>query len=268
MFVILHLILGRFIVKKILFMTLLIGAQLLAQDTDKQTFEQRQLVDMPTAGVLKRGQYEVGMRVYANGGILANVNVGLTDRFMFGISWGGEKFVGSGSVDFNPLPGVDVRYRVIDESIVSPAVTIGFNSQGFGKYNKRLDSTRINRYTEKSRGLFAVASKNFEFLGTMGWHGGVNWAVTEKKDRDNQLDFFVGADKSLNKELSVVGEYDVAWNDNKEIIGHHRGYLNLGAKFNFNEAFLVEFLLKDVLNNSKEIGKFSREFRFTFIQTF
>ena len=252
----------------ILIVALMFGSQLFGQDSSTKISEQRQLVDMPTAGVLKRGQYEVGMRVYANGGILGNVNVGLTDRFMFGISYGGEKFVGSGSVDFNPLPGVDVRYRVIDETIVGPAVTIGFNSQGFGRYNKRLDSVRVNRYTQKSRGLFAAASKNFEFLGTMGFHGGVNWAITEKKDKDNQLDFFVGADKSLNQELSVVGEYDVAWNDNKKIIGHNRGYLNLGAKLNFNQRFLVEFLLKDVLNNSREIGKFSREFRFTFIETF
>jgi len=249
-------------------MALIVGAPLVAQDSNTHVFEQRQLVDMPTAGVLKRGQYEVGMRVYANGGILANVNVGLTDRFMFGISWGGEKFVGSGSVDFNPLPGVDVRYRVIDESIPMPAITVGFSSQGYGRYNKTLDSTRINRYTQKSRGLFVSASKNFEFLGTMGLHGGLNWAITEKKDKDNQPDFFVGADKSLNKQLSVVGEYDVALNDNKKIIGHHRGYLNVGAKLNFSDQFLVEFLLKDILDNSKEIGKFSREFRFTFVQSF
>ncbi|NUM79393.1 hypothetical protein HUU42_01205 [bacterium] len=244
-----------------------------AQDTtqdETKPREQRMLVELPTAGVLSKGEYEVGMRLFANGGVLANIGVGMTNRFMFGISYGGENFVGSGSVDFNPLPGVEVRYRLIDESLAMPAITIGFNSQGYGRYIKRAaDSTdRINRYTQKSRGLFAVASKNYSFMGNLGFHGGINWAATEKKDKDNQPTFFVGLDKSLNDELSVVGEYDFAINDNKDIIGHGRGYLNLGAKLSFSGKVMVEFMLKDVLNNSKELGKFSREIRLTFNDAF
>ncbi len=230
---------------------------------------QKQLVDVPTAGVLGKGQYEVGLRAFANGGLLANINVGMTDRFMIGISYGGEKFIGTGEIKFNPLPGVDVRYRIIDENVALPAVAIGFNSQGYGPYIKRLnDSTRVNRYSQKSPGLFAVASKNYAFLGTLGFHGGLNWSVTEKKDKDNQPNFFAGIDKSINKELSAVCEYSISFNDNKKLVGYKRGYLNTGAKLNFNDKVLVEFYIKDLFNNSKAFGKYSRELRLSFINSF
>lgn len=243
------------------------ASNLLPQDSTVK-LEMRQLVNTPSAGMLGRGQYEVGMRLFANGGVLANVNVGMTKNFMIGISFGGEKFIGSGKVNFNPEPGVDVRYRIIEESVVGPAVTIGFDNQGFGPFLKRApDSTKVNRYAQKARGLFAAASKNYAFMGNIGFHGGVNWDLTEKKDKDNQLNFFAGVDKSINQELSLVAEYDLALNDNRNLIGHKRGYLNIGAKLNFSRVN-VEFLVTDLFNNSKDIAKYSREIKLSFVNVF
>lgn len=243
-----------------------------SEDLQPPVVEQRQLIDVPTAGVLQKGQYEAGLRLFDNGGLLANINVGITNRFMIGIAYGGERIVGSGEVKFNPLPGVDVRYRMIDETDLGPAVTVGFNSQGHGPWVKSVPgdsgAEKVNRYTHKSRGLFAVASKNYKFLGTTGFHGGISWATHEKKDKDNQPTVFVGIDKSINNELSAVAEYDLALNDNKDLIGHGRGYLNIGAKFNFNNSFLFEVLMRDALNNSKEFGKFAREVRLSFVTSF
>jgi hypothetical protein len=248
------------------------AVRLMAQEQTPVKTEFRQLVNTPTAGVLGRGQYEVGMRMFANGGVLANINVGMTSRFMIGISFGGENFIGSGKVTFNPQPGVDVRYRIIEESMAAPAVTIGFDNQGFGPYLKRVKATdttatTVNRYAQKARGLFAAASKNYAFMGNIGFHGGFNWDLTEKKDKDTQLNFFAGVDKSINEELSIVGEYDRALNDNRNIVGHKRGYLNIGAKLNFHKVF-VEFLMTDLLNNSKEIGRYSRELKLSFVNSF
>ncbi len=259
--------------KQFVLLIALCGAVASAQDSSSgedasSRVEPRFLVDAPTAGVLKKGQYEVGMRLFANGGMLGQVQVGMTNRFMFGISWGGERFVGTGSVDFNPLPGVDVRYRALEETFGGPAVTVGFSNQGFGRYIEKIDTVKVERYTQKSKGFFVVASKNYQFMGNLGFHGGVNWSITEKKDKDKDINLFVGADKSINEELSVVGEYDFGWNDNKDWVGHGRGYLNLGAKLNFNGQLQLEFMVRDVLNNSKEQGKFSREFRVSFVDTF
>jgi hypothetical protein len=234
--------------------------------------QKRQLVNIPTAGVLQRGQYDVGMRLFDNGGVLTSIGVGVNDRFMFGIAYGGENIIGSGKVKFNPLPGVEARYRVIDESVPGPALTIGFDNQGFGPYVKRaaVDTTvkKVNRYTQKSRGLFVVASKNYTFMGNTSVHGGISWSVTEKKDKDNAPAFFVGVDKSLNNELSFVAEYDLALNDNKGIIGHKRGYMNVGLKFNFGSKVLIDFIMTDILNNSRDFGKFSRELRISLVHNF
>ena len=116
--------------------------------------------------------------------------------------------------------------------------------------------------------MFAVASKNYSFAGQLGIHGGINWSVTEKKDKDNQPAFFIGIDKSINKELSGVWEYNLALNDNREIIGHHRGYMNIGAKFNFNNRVVIDFIMTDILNNSKNVGNYSRELRLSLMNVF
>jgi hypothetical protein len=256
--------------KKLIVILLVIAANLSAQEQNSEKkIELRQLINTPTAGVLDRGQYEVGMRLFAKGGVLTNINVGMTNRFMIGISYGGENFIGSGNVNFNPQPGVNVRYRLIEESVTAPAVTIGFDNQGYGPYIKKVQASDsiVNRYAQKARGLFAAASKNYAFMGTIGFHGGVNWDLTEQKDKDNQLNFFIGVDKSINEELFLVGEYDLGLNDNRNIIGHKRGYLNIGAKLNFHKV-MVEFLMTDLLNNSRDIAKFSREIKLSFVNAF
>lgn len=255
-----------------LILAVVLSADGFSQDVAGSSAQLRQLVNVPTAGVLGRGQYEVGMRLFDRGGVLANIEVGVSDRFQFGISYGGENFIGSGNIDFNPLPGVDARYRLIDESIPGPAVAVGFNNQGFGRFLQKVpgdtSGSEVDRYVQKSLGLFIVASKNYAFMGTIGIHGGMNWAVTEKKDKDNQPAFFVGVDKSLNPELSLVSEYILALNDNRDLIGHGRGYLNVGTKFNFNNQIMIDFMMTDVLNNSKQIGKFAREFRLSLVNQF
>ncbi|MBL7996555.1 hypothetical protein JNM05_14405 [bacterium] len=258
----------RFIIYSCL--ALAMGIQSFAQENVAQ--QKRSLVNVPTAGVLQKGQYDVGMRLFDNGGVLTSIGVGITDRFMFGIAFGGENIIGSGKVKFNPLPGVEARYRMIDESTPGPAVTVGFDNQGFGPFIKKVgvDSTtqKVNRYTQKSRGLFVVASKNYAFMGNLGFHGGISWSVTEKKDKDDGPAFFIGMDKSLNDELSFVGEYDLALNDNKGLIGNKRGYLNMGVKFNFGNRVMIDFIMTDMLNNSRSFGKFSRELRLSLVTTF
>lgn len=155
-----------------------------------QQMQPTMLIDTPTAGTLDRGSYDVGLRLYANGGVLGDISVGLSSRLMFGISFGGENIIGEGDIHWNPNPGIHLRYRMIDETIALPAFTVGFNSQGYGAYLKS-----AKRYTVKSRGFFLVASKNYAFLGDLSFHGGVNYSL-EKGDGDTDLNFFTGLMKS------------------------------------------------------------------------
>lgn len=224
------------------------------------------LINVPTAGVYPRGAYAVESRVFRDGGLMVGISAGISNRFMFGISYGGARIIGDDVVIFNPQPGVEVKYRFLDENERFPAVLLGFNSQGYGKYQDSL-----KRYETKAKGFYLVASKNYRFLGNLGLHAGIYYNPLEDADGDRDPSFFIGIDKDLNQEISFVFEYDAALNDNEtnEIsLGSGKGYLNAGVRWTLVESFHIELYLNNILLNRNEIEHFSREIKITFIEFF
>ncbi len=212
-----------------------------------------QLIYTPAALSYERGTLESDLSMYSNGGLLASLTIGITDRFNIGISYGGENIIGTGDVNLNPQPCAQIRYMMYPEQYLVPAILIGFDSQGFGKFDKD-----VKRYYVKSRGLYAVASKNTSFLGGLGLHGGLNYSL-ENDDGDEDINMFIGAHKFLNEELVVLAEYDLAINDNENnTLGSGKGYLNLGIRWSFQKQFFVEFSWNDILENKRETSS-SRE---------
>lgn len=225
--------------------------------------EKLHLIDTPTAGTLPRGSFEIHLRMFGNGGLLSGVAVGLTPRFMIGLSYGGENIIGAGDINWNPNPGIQGRIRVIDETFATPAVTIGFDSQGYGPYNDE-----FNRYQIKSKGFFAAASKNYAILFNLGVHGGLNLSL-ENDDDDESLDFFLGADLSFNREFRFLFEYDPGRNDNNDKgFGTGDGFMNVGVQWTFSERLFVEFYLKNLLKNGPEGTDINRVFRIAYLEYF
>ena len=221
------------------------------------------LIDVPTTKTISMGGLETELRMYAGGGLLTSLRVGITYRFSLGVSYGGENIVGTGDVNLNPQPCVHIQYLFMDEQFLIPAIVVGFNSQGFGGYDKTL-----KRYKIKSRGLYAVASKNTSFLGGIGLHGGLSWSL-EKQDGDSDPTLFLGCHKWLNSELVILGEYDAAINDNNEnALGRGKGYLNAGVRWIFKESLFVEFAWKNILENVKNIQGSSREIKLVYVTHF
>ncbi len=172
------------------------------------------LVDCPTAGTLKRGSFNAVVRAYPNGGLLASTDIGMSNRLMIGVSYGAEGIVAEEKPVWNPRVEFDIRLSVIDEGLVFPAITAGFSSQGYGAYIEE-----FKRYTYKSKGFFVVGSKNYPFYEwQVGLHGGFNYS-TEQDDHDTNMDFFIGTDARLNKDMGLVMEYDFATNDNNYRLG-------------------------------------------------
>ncbi|TFH02247.1 MAG: hypothetical protein E4H13_02670 [Calditrichales bacterium] len=241
----------------LLFLPLVIHAQ------DLSLLEPLRLIDTPTAGTLMRGSFRAETDVYPSGGILAGISAGISNRFMFGLSYGGTNMIGVGEVDWNKQIGATVRYRLFEEDFVIPAILLGYDSQGYGAF---LDST--NRYINKSMGLFAAVSKNFQFLGILGLHGGVNYSF-EKDDKDKDLNVFAGIEKSINPELVFVAEYDFAFNDDApSSVGRGKGYLNAGLKWAFAGKLEISFVLKDIFKNRRDINGISREIRIAYAEIF
>ena len=227
--------------------------------------EPTMIIDKPTAGMLHRGSYYVNANFFEQGGVLVGVSVGLIDRFNFGISYGGTDILGMKKPEMNPYPGVNVKLRILEESQAAPAVTVGFDWQGRGSY---LDS--LKRYVIKSPGFYAVASQNYAIAGNLSVHGGLNLS-TERGDGDKDLNAFVGAEKSLGKDISLLGEYDFGMNDNSANAlgrGRGRGYLNLGFRWSWGKGLVLGLDIKDVLKNQGDITVGNRTIQIEYVGNF
>jgi hypothetical protein len=240
----------------------LFASQVYAQDP--QTSEMCVLIDQPTAGSLHKSDYALDVSLYPGGGALADMQVGLFDRFMLGVSYGGRNVIGRGKVEWNKLPGVLIKYRLFEESLF-PALSLGFDSQGYGLWSDSLD-----RYEIKAKGLFAVASKNFTlgWFGSIGFHGGVNYNSFETTDQ-RSVNGFLGVDKSINGQISLIGEYNLGLDDNNlKALGKNRGYLNAGIRWVFARQLSLAINFKDILQNRKDISSIAREARISYVESF
>lgn len=249
----------RFLVIVILFSPLLY-----AQGTagDKAKYEIRYLIDMPTAGILNKGFVSVDTDILPDGVMILTIEAGIFENVSFGISYGGSNLIGSGDVDWYNWPGINIRARLLNESILIPAIVLGFDSQGKGLYDDDL-----NRYQIKSPGFFGAVSKNFEFLGYLSLHGTVNYSL-ESDDGDNFVNLRVGAEKTLGSSFSLIAEYDFALNDNSGIYGSEKGYLNMGIRWSIGTGFTLGFDLRDLLSNkSWSTNSADRSLRIEYLQS-
>jgi len=210
------------------------------------SLQPRYMVDLPTAGLSPKGGFYVDSDIYGEGGVLFYLGVGFARYFSFGISYGGLRIIGSGDPEMNPRPGVQLKARIIEESFVIPAIALGFDSQGRGAYIDSLD-----RYLMKSRGIYAVASKNWDLLGPFSAHGGISYSLED--DDENGATIFLGVIKTFGDFLDVRGEYDFAindsWKDNPKVSDD--GILNMSVIWHVNTSFSIGIEVRDILTGNK-----------------
>jgi hypothetical protein len=245
--------------KIVLSLLLLLPISVIGQGFDVHP---RHVIDTPTAWPLPQAGFALMARAFGNGGVIASLSVGVSKQFMFGASYGGTHVLGEDSLLWNRAPGIMVRYNLIEESFALPSISIGFESQGYGPY-----ISELSRYTNKSPGFYVVASKSYEFLEHLDFHGGVNYSL-ERDDGDRDVNLFTGASLAFNRDFELLGEYDFALNDTKEKVslGEGTGYLNAGVRLNVKKVVYIEVFLKNLLQNRRSAKYFNREFQITFFQ--
>ena len=259
-------------IKLILLLFLMLNISAFAQESQKVTevsrvpmLEPRRLIDCPTAGLLPRASFDFDIRVFPEGGVIFGLDIGLMKRFMVGMSFGGKNVIGEGEPDWNPRIEFAAKYRLINESWGFPALAIGYDSQGEGVFDDSLD-----RYSYKSKGFYAVMSKGYA-AGEVpfGLHGGINYSL-ENDDKDKDISLFFGTDMRFGDNLGVVAEYDLGTNDDKakELFGQGYGYLNIGIQWIFSEQLFLQFNLKNLLLNKKDISTWGRGFRIVYFESF
>ena len=251
----------------------------------EQPYPPLYLVSVPTAGTLPKGTFTSEFLLQKNGGVLPKIEVGLTNHFMIGMSYGVQKFIGDRKMAVNKTyPEVQIKYRAYEETTQWPAVVVGLDTQGRGEYHEFSieddeTSTLIERYDRKALGAFVVASKNWNALGNLGFHVGLSKNLTENKDGDNDLDFFFGFDKELNRSFSLLLEYDAAFNDNKSesslndnldqiTFGKGKGFLNAGLRWAVTTNLMLELDYNNITKNNDSAEYATREVKIIYSESF
>lgn len=229
--------------KNLIFILLLTAAFCFAQSV-----KTKRMIDIPSAYNLAQAEIELGGRLYATDGMSGEINIGVLQDLYFGVSYGGTQIIGRDKPVWNGHPGVRVQFLMLHEDYYYPNISLGFDSQGYGGWSDP-------RYVVKSKGFFLVFSKNYFVsggnLGTLGLHAGANYCVTEEPyNGDDNINAFLGIDKSLIKNMNLICEYDFAFNDDSQYSGNREmGFLNIGLRWSFNNELHLEFDLKDILRN-------------------
>lgn len=233
-----------------------------------------ELIDIPTASLLKSGDFVAGLRFYENGSLLGKLSVGLSDRIMFGVSYSGERVIGGDDIIWSEMPGVQLAYRIIDESLMFPALTLGLDTQGYGKYWRQSDyrdlgvtdssgevspdQYLVDRSAVKPRGFYLVGSKGYQSFRNIDLHAGVSYS-TDTDDPDNDPTIFMGINLELSKEAAVIFEYDFALNDDTiHYANNSNGYMNLGVRIAFPQSITLEFDLKNLLADDTPLSGLRR----------
>ncbi|MDO9578917.1 MAG: YjbH domain-containing protein [Candidatus Cloacimonadales bacterium] len=230
------------------------------------SYELNTLIDSPTAGILQKGEAEISAKLYKDNGLVLGTKVGLFPRFMIGVNYGAEEIVGNKNPRWHERVEFNCKIRFLDETAQLPAAVIGYDSQGHGKYHPE-----DKRYDIKSKGAYLAASKNYFFLGNLGFHLGANYSL-ENKDKDAGINLFAGADKSLGDMIVLCAEYDTAWNDNKgtdenvEMLGV--GFLNASLNIHFTDYLVLKISFYDLLQNRQDTEGCDRTLTLLYFMTF
>lgn len=231
-------------------------------------YDMESLVDVPIAGMLQRGEASIFTEFYKDNGMLIGMRIGLFNRLEVGMSYGAENIVGNQDPDWHDQIEFHGKFRLLDERYNIPAMALGFDSQGHGRFNKLRDEegNEIRRYDIKSKGAFFVMSKNFGFFGNLGVHLGCNYSL-EDSDDNRSMNIFTGIDKMLGDVVVATVEYDMALNENGKWLTTgegepvdyiERGYLNAGIGIFFTDDLYLQLKFNDLLQSREDTNAADR----------
>ncbi|MDD4857888.1 MAG: hypothetical protein PHD74_07260 [Candidatus Krumholzibacteria bacterium] len=230
-----------------------------------QILEDVRVVTSPTASILPHGGYLFQGSMGSESAIVAALKVGFFDRCMIGASYGFQGFVGRGDMHANDRPGFEVRLRIIEESEAGPAFVLGIDTQGENAYLED-----ANRYTRKSKGIYAALGKNYRVIGDCSINAGVNYSF-ENRD-EGGMNVFCGFELEIINGFSVLLDYEPALDDNNGKVATHltrgRGYLDSGVRFGYRDNLVFKILFRDLMGNYIPESGVDRGIEFSYISSF
>ncbi len=212
-------------------------------------------VDQPFHSTPSHAEFDIELRFGPQGEILGFLQVGMWDKLGFGVSYGASNLIGAGDPDFYEIPGIQLRIIAIEEVFFLPSLVLGFDTQGYGKY----DSIR---YDIMSKGLYCQLGRQYN-AGRLGVvpSFGVNYCL----EGDNRFDMFAGLKLQFGTSTAFMLDYSPNFSDERD---QDKGYLNCSLMFIFYEEIFFEFALRDLLDNSENDLQYNRMIRLGYKQYF
>jgi len=188
-------------------------------------------VDQPVPVSLKHAEYYAGVRLWGEGGAIVRFGIGLFDRLTLGVTYGGNRLIGSQRPEMYPRPEFLARGAILTEQGYFPDFIVGFESQGLDRYGDDYDVLPKGGYA--TLGKTITPTNTYVQLGVNYWRKVSGFAVVNQ---------------ALPANFEVIVEYDLGLNDDRPGI-ERRGYLNVGVGWVFNDQVRFALGLRDVLGN-------------------
>lgn len=200
-------------------------------------YESRVIVEMPTAGVLAKNTLGLTAIAFADGGILSDVAFAPLTNFNIGVGYSGVRLLGTGNVAWQGLPSLHLRYRIIDETLNFPAITLGLQTQGRGVVSDK-------RFQTLAPGLFAAVSKQYRWWGgTVSLHGGLGYSL-DLGFNGKGINAWGGLEQSLGSSASLVAEFNPNINETTRA-----ALLNVSLRWAIVSGVTLELQGRDVFGN-------------------
>ncbi|MCD6318697.1 hypothetical protein J7M02_06480 [Candidatus Aerophobetes bacterium] len=245
------------------------------------------LIDIPTAKLLKKNHYSINFTFYQEGGLLVEGEAGLTEDFTIGASYGGTGVVGTRPLKGNPEPAFSLKYKLGEEGKnMSFSLTVGYEGQGYGKYYRQGNKIEINDeeltltrsfYQINSKGFYLSLSKIIKDK-VLEVHGGINHCLEDDPGRAG-LAIFLGANLKVTPKIEAKLEYNNGFHKEikyrdvfegysgpEKLLRKEGGEVNLGFSLQYTPGLSLELDFKDLSQRYSESG--NRIFRITYFGEF
>ncbi|HLD30494.1 MAG TPA: hypothetical protein VJC03_09130 [bacterium] len=155
------------------------------------------LIYNPSAEVSDYGSYDFSMRFYREGSILTRANFAVISGINLGFSLDFEKVIGTDSVKGHS-PSLNLKLKLTKEKGLLPQAALGYDSQGYGKYNKEL-----KEYAIREKGFYAALS--WQKINP-SIHCGINVVDLEDFEGSENVYAFGGVGAKLGEKVTLLME--------------------------------------------------------------
>ncbi len=204
--------------------------------------ENIEIMDLPTANTLIKGEIRGDFKFYPGGGIYNRIFVGLFDRLFIGGAAAVDNIIGTGNVTMN-LPGFLAKIRLTDDDGSMPAIAIGYEGAGYSDVPQKgayLAVTKeISMGTAFAQVTGTVYKTDFTYLGNnIDAGAGVEFAITKEFTMGAEFDGIFGSADSKHINGLIGYFFDPIQID----VGIRYGYGNKGRDVGFSDYTLSRVL--------------------------